>query len=367
MTEPLPQDGASAPRVDIGMGDLQRAVDMGILERAQARALWDFLAGAAPAGASVPAAARFSFGHTLYYFGGLIAISAMSLFMTLAWDALGPWGICALALVYAGAVWTAAEVLRAHGYVIPAGLLGALAVCLVPLATWSAQHALGLWPELSGGISGERYSQYHQWIDGRWLTLELTTLLVGALALWRMRLPFLVMPLAVTLWYMSMDLSRWPAGESDPWDFDHARRVSIVFGIAMCLVAGALDLYRRHRHTADFAGWLYLFGALAAWGGVTASHSDSELAKFVYALLNAGLVLFGAIIGRRIFTVLGAIGVATYLGYLAFQLFEDSLLFPFALSLIGLGIVGLGIWWQRHEAAIQARLGRLLPTVSWNR
>lgn len=362
MTEPAsapsPADPNGPARVAITREDLTRASAAGILDGAQAQALWGFLGGTA---ASLPEQARFSFGHTLYYFGGLLAIGAMSLFMTLSWDALGPWGICILSLLYGAGCWAMAETLRRRGFAIPAGLLGALAVFLVPLATWSAQHALGLWPEVDGAISGGRFNQYHQWVDARWLTLEVATLLAGALALWRMRLPFLVMPVALTLWYMSMDLSRWPAGNADIWDFDHARHVSIAFGVAMCVAAGALDVIRRRRGTADYATWLYVFGAFAAWGGITLSDSGSETARLVYALFNAALVLFGAIIGRRVFTVLGAIGVATYLGHLAFELFEDSLLFPLALTAIGLGLVAIGIWWQRHEAAIHARLRRFMP------
>lgn len=348
----------SGSRLEIGRADLERAQAAGIIEAGQMDALWAFLADR-PAGDLKPGEARFSFGHTLYYFGGLLAIAAMSLFMTLSWDVLGPWGICVLALLYGAFCWWMAEWLAKRGFPIPAGLLGALAVFLVPLATWSAQHALGLWPEVSGAVSGQRFSQYHQWVDGRWLTLEVATLIAGALALWRLRLPFLVMPVALTLWYMSMDLSRWPPGES--WDIEHARRISIAFGIAMCVAAGVLDRLRRRHGTADFATWLYLLGAIAAWGGITSSDSGTELTRLVYALFNGALVLFGAVINRRIFTVLGAMGVAGYLGYLAFELFQDSLLFPLALTAIGLTLVAVGIWWQRHEAAIHHRLRALMP------
>ena len=73
------------------------------------------------------------------------------------------------------------------------------------------------------------------------------------------------------------------------------------------------------------------------------------------------LVLAGAAIGRRVFTVFGALGVAVYLGYLSHQVFKDSLLFPLALTLLGLGLVALGVWWQRHETAIAARLARYVP------
>lgn len=324
----------------------------------QAHDLWDALArGPQP---PAPEVARFSFGHALYYFGGLLTIAAMSLFMTWNWAILGSWGVCILASLYALACWSAAEVLNQRGYPIPAGLLGALAVFLVPLATWAGQHALGLWPESNGPISGDRFYTYHLWLDRRWLSLEIATLAAGALALWRLRRPFLVMPIALTLWYMSVDLT---SAES----FVSAQRVSIVFGLALCLVAGMLDLIRRTRGTADYATWLYLFGAISAWSAVTATDNPSALAKLAYALVNGVLVLFGAAIGRRIFTILGAIGVTLYLGYLAFQLFQDSLMFPLALTAIGFALVMAGLWWQRHAPQLQRRLRAVLtraPGVS---
>ena len=85
------------------------------------------------------------------------------------------------------------------------------------------------------------------------------------------------------------------------------------------------------------------------------------MGKLLYALLNVFLVFVGAAIGRRVFTVLGAFGVAGYLGYLSHRVFKDSLMFPFALTLLGLGVVALGIWWQRHETSINERLSGWLP------
>ena len=61
------------------------------------------------------------------------------------------------------------------------------------------------------------------------------------------------------------------------------------------------------------------------WGGLSLRSSGSQLAKLGYGLLNAGLVFWGAAIGRRVFTILGALGVAGYLGYLSHRVFQDSL------------------------------------------
>jgi hypothetical protein len=229
----------------------------------------------------------------------------------------------------------------------------------VPLALWCVQQLAGLWPP--GGSSA--YRDYHVWIDWRWMTLEFGTLMAGVVMLWRYRFPFMVMPIAVTLWYMSMDVANGLM-QSAGFDWKLSRDVSLVFGIATCAIAMWVDVRSRAAQgdwQQDFAYWLYIFGALMFWGGLSWRDSSSELGKLAYALINAGLVLLGAAIGRRVFTVLGALGVAGYLGYLSHRVFQDSLLFPFALSVLGLGVVWLGIVWQRHEVAIHARLGRWVP------
>jgi hypothetical protein len=41
--------------------------------------------------------------------------------------------------------------------------------------------------------------------------------------------------------------------------------------------------------------------------------------------------------------------------------FRDSLIFPFALSVLGLAIIWLGVLWQRREAALSARVRGWLP------
>ena len=81
----------------------------------------------------------------------------------------------------------------------------------------------------------------------------------------------------------------------------------------------------------------------------------------MYLAINVALVLLGAMLVRRAFTVFGAIGIAIVLGDLSWRYFKDSWLVPIALTLIGLAIVYAGIWWSRHEAQLSARLRAGLP------
>jgi hypothetical protein len=65
--------------------------------------------------------------------------------------------------------------------------------------------------------------------------------------------------------------------------------------------------------------------------------------------------------GRRVYAVFGTLGIAFYLGHLADKVFKDSLLFPFALSLIGVAVIALGLYYHRNQAAIAAWMEARLP------
>jgi hypothetical protein len=330
---------------------LDDAVRAGILGAEQALALERFLQEQTPAAAEVP---RFSLVHVLYYLGGMIAIGAMSLFMTLGWNRLGGWGGFATALCYAALFLALTHwLLERKALRIPAGITATLAVVTVPLAIFGAQMALGHWD------SSRPYRDYHAFIDWRWIMMELGTLAAGVVLLWRYRFPFMLMPIAVTLWYMSMDLVPFLFGDWRDWEI--RKFISLWFGLAMVLVAFWVDL--RSRFSRDYAFWLYLFGVLTFWGGLSWLSSDSELNKFLYCLINVAMVLIGTLLGRRVFAVFGGLGIAGYLGHLAWRVFKDSLVFPVALSAIGLAIIWLGVLWQKRADRYSERLRAFLPAA----
>jgi len=167
--------------------------------------------------------------------------------------------------------------------------------------------------------------------------------------------PFIVMPIAVALWFMSMDLSEWFHGDTFTWE--QRQEVSLWFGLGLLLVVLLID----GRTREDYAFWGYLAGLLAFWGGLTSMNSDSELGKALYCLINVGLMLVAVLLRRPMFMVFGALGVAAYLGYLSYEVFAESLLFPVVLSLIGLAVIGLGLLYQKHRERLSDRLCAALP------
>jgi hypothetical protein len=324
---------------------LESAVAEKIITHEQADKLFTFLK------AQPSSRPSFDFTHVLYYMGGLIAIGAMTLFMNLGWENFGGWGICFISIAYACVGFKFANNFQKKGHAIPAGICATFVVALTPLAIYGIQHTMGWWPDES------TYREYHRYIKWHWIYMELGTLAMGAIIAYRYRYPFLQMPITVTLWYMSMDIAAMLAGGRP--DFELRAFVSMYFGLAMTLFAFWVDI--RSSKSGDYAFWLYLFGVMAFWGGMTSQHSDSEISKFVYCCVNLLLVGVGVVIVRRVFVIFGAIGCSIYLGHLANEVFKDSWLFPIALTAIGLGIIYLGLLWQKNEKKITQKVRRYLP------
>jgi hypothetical protein len=296
---------------------------------------------------------KFDAMHVAYYFGGMIVIGAMTFFFSLAWERVGGAGILALALAY-GCLFgfLGPHLFHARRLYVAGGLLTAVAVCMTPLAVYGLERALGWWPQGNPGT----YHDYHVWVKGSWLFMELATLAAGGVALPLVRFPFLTAPMAFALWYMTMDLTPLLFGQKD---FTGSQQlwVSVVFGAGILAFAYLVD--RRTRD--DYAFWLYLFGLAAFWGGLSLMDSGGPWSRFGYCVVNIILIAVSAVLTRPVFAVFGSFGVAGYLSYLAFRLFRDSLFLPMALTLIGVGVIMATVAYQRNRTRIDAYIVSVLP------
>ncbi len=272
-----------------------------------------------------------------YYFGAMLMISACAWFLGDKWETLGSPGVLVTTLIYLAIATAVGLWLRKKGYVVGGGLLITVAVCLVPLITYSIEDILGLWPDTRPGS----YQDYYPLIRGGWIVMELATMAAALIALLYVRFGFLTAPLAFSLWFFSMDFPAWVLGHenldwnTNAWITVGVGAVTILFGYAL---DRTLDTAKGPK-SQDFAFWCYLFGLMAFWGGLTSMDSDSELNKFFYMLLNVGLVALALYLNRTVFLVFGALGVHIYLGHLAYRVFQDSFLFPFVLALLGLSLI----------------------------
>jgi hypothetical protein len=285
-------------------------------------------------------------------------MSAMGWFMTLGWQKFGGVGIFAIATVYAIVFVLAGHHLwHEKDLKVPGGLLFTLAVWMTPLAVYGLEMATGIWPQGAPGT----FRDYHIWVKGSWILMETGTILAGLIALKFVRFPFLTFPMAFSLWYMSMDLTPLIFKRQE-FNWNERLWVSLVFGAVILIASWLID--RRTRE--DYAFWGYLFGLMAFWGGLSLMESSSELNKFLYCLINIALMLIAIFLGRRVFLIFGAGGVFGYLGHLSYTVFKDSMMFPIALSLLGLLIIFVGVQYQRHHEEIESAVLAALPDFARN-
>lgn len=336
-------------RLTIQATDLQHAVQAGVLTPGQDAELLRFLQQQQPEKAS------FQLAHVAYYFGAMLIIGAMGWLLTEAWMSVGDIALLLISATYMLIFTLSGRGMWQRGQQIPGGLLGAVAVSMTPLLVFAVQRLAGWWPADDGQSD---FHDYYVYVQSGWLVMEAATVIVGLLMLRILPFPFIVMPIAVALWFMSMDLTELLFGNT--FDFDQRRWVSLWFGLLILLGSLWVD----GRSQRDYAFWGYLAGLLAFWGGLSLMDSGSELAKAMYCLINLGLIGLAVLLRRSVFMIFGALGVAGYLGYLSYDVFADSLLFPIIITLLGLLVIGLGVVYQKHRDALTERLRSKIPQ-SW--
>lgn len=354
---PTPDSETSNHELSLTSSDIYRAAEQGVLTQADAERLvnWGFEQRfkqsrmAEPKAPAVEQRKGFNLVTVAYYFGAMLMITACAWFLGDKWDELGSPGILGVVVVYMMVAAALGWWLRNKGFIVGGSLLITVAVCLVPLLTYTIEDILGIWPAEHPG----RYENYYPWINGSWIVMELATIAAAAMALRYVRFGFLTAPIAFSFWFLSMDLAALISGNAY-LDWETRQWTSVIVGLIILLVGYALDKYL-HRtdesRSEDFAFWCYLFGMLAFWGGLTSMNGDSELNRGLYALLNIGLIWLAVKLRRTTFLVFGALGVHLYLGHLAYRVFQDSFFFPFALALLGLSLILLTVWMQRRVLA----------------
>src|SRR5690554_3412903 len=85
--------------------------------------------------------------HVLYYFGGCLAIVAMSLLMSLSWKTFGGGAIFLLAILYAGVGLKAMQVMVAKQLHIRRSSCAVFVESDVPVGVYGLLQWLNVWPE----------------------------------------------------------------------------------------------------------------------------------------------------------------------------------------------------------------------------
>ena len=203
---------------------------------------------------------------------------------------------------------------------------------------------LDRWP---GTFPGE-YQSFYSMIRGGWFLMEVITLLFTSISLYFFRAALLTVILYIILLFMGMDVLSFFVSSHSKGLTMGTIRTWISIGLGSVIIG--FSLFQDLKNRCDFAFWGYLIGAIAFWFGITFDlFFTTEFGKFFYCALNFLLLLFGAIVNRRVFIVFGVLGILTYLMELAFRKFLKSSAFPVMLSFIGILIIVLGLLIQKYS------------------
>ena len=331
---------------------LDDAVMRGVLTAEQRAAVVAIAAEWPAREVAPPRGPRIFDGPTLAYGAGAAAVLfAMGWFLADRWNALGPWGVLAIVAGYALVFLGVARVLRREGFGTAADVAVVLAVCTTAVMAWALQKALGLWPDIPGACRWD--SGAVAWCNQGWIVVELVVLLAALVALRHVPSALLTVPIAVALLFLLRHVVDAVRGSH----FDQsAEGWSLVIGASLMATLAYFVDRRSARDAHDYGAALWSAAVVAAvFAAGTLWGTDTGVR---HALPWAGLVAAIAALSlrRRVVLWFGAGCMLWYLGWLAFEVFDDVVAFPIALAMAGIAVIVATVVVQRQFPALVQRL-----------
>ncbi len=336
----------------IGFDDLEDAASRGIIDKKQAAQLWELLA---ERGAGV-----WSLSIVNVMIGILagLALLSFAVYAGLKIEYLTPLHVFGIAAaLWLASLWFADYAARSGALVI-ASAMATIAVALTPLAVFALQMHLGSWPfTIQDAAAASRAAQrglrdFHQFVDTRWLVMEMATIGVAAAVIaWR-KFTLPMMPICIVLWYMVMDYSMYSDLHQREMNFREIYQWnSVYFGLAALIVAVGVDHLNESQQ--DYGFWVYVAGVVSFWGGLVMMDSSGEWAKFQFACINLVLCLGAGYLQRWPLALFGGAGLVLYYQHLVTETFKDHDAFWLVSGISAIALLALLTWGIRHREAIQ--------------
>jgi hypothetical protein len=276
--------------------------------------------------------------------------------MVTSWDSFGPKGIAIISALYFTVFLTAGYFMFfKKNMEVAGGILFSVSIAIVPLLVFSILKVYNRWPQ------GWEYNDYYEWVKGKWIILEISTILVALPILYKTKFPFIVFLIAGSLWFFSMDIVPL-IYKTTYFTWTERANISIIFGLCMIGIGYVADVKLKK----DYAFWMYLFGLITLSSGLSVFY-NVDLYKFtLLGIVNILLILFSVFLNRNVFIVFGTIGLTQFLSRLSWEFFKGSVLFPFALTIIGVFLIILGILFQKNRKRIEDKIINKLPSYILN-
>ena len=289
--------------------------------------------------------------HVAYSVGAIAVLFGFGWFLADRWTVLGPEGVLAVILVYAGIFAAASVVLRRMGFNGAAGWMLVLAVAMTPIATWTLLEITGVWP--ARGTNYIRDQWYMGWMQ---MVLAFSTIAAALITLRFIRVSRVMGEIALAI------ASALPAVTALLYEQELQGMMSWTFlagGFALFAVGYALyrqsDLAKDEFYS-DSAEWFFAIGLIAVSIGYAMIFQQERFARQLLPVVSGGLLMAAVYLRRRLLLLFGLLGVVAYLAWLAFDVFRQYVGFPAVLATFGTLVILLTVWGQRRYPALVDRV-----------
>lgn len=318
-------------KTQIKIDDLLTAVEKGMLSSEQTSRLWNSLS------TRVSTSKESRALQCLYYLGFLLIIAAMT--GAALYKRFTGLELCLMALCSSGVFfWSGLRLWRREGFQTLSQLLIIAAIYAVPVAIYGLEKYTGIWP------LSFNYKNYNLVIQQDKVFMELGALLASMVALKRVRFPFLVALIGISLWLLATDST-----------FCVLQRCCADDKVALCvglLLLGSGYFFAK-KGSSDFAFWSYLVGTVALGVSLFLFTWHNTLNFWGYGLINIIIIMSAIVLKRKGLMSLGVLGFCYALFMLDEAWFQDTILWPCVLSGIG-SVVLLGtMLYQKKQSSMK--------------
>lgn len=244
----------------------------------------------------------------LAYLGGITILGAVGSLLATQADGHGAGAFVGWALLIFVVVTALAVAARSRAHRVTAGLLALSSVAASVVLLGAALNWLGLLSHDTDSLFGGTRVSF--------LLLALALVAASAVALAFFRFPLLVTGLAVGSWFFVTDLL---SGGGD-W----SAVLTILVGLGLLVTAFALD----SGSSNPYAFWFHVTAGLAIGGGLLWFFHDGDWDFVLIGLAGLAYVLFGDVLTRSSWVVLGAWGILQTTAHYADKWADLSIFFP---------------------------------------
>jgi len=203
-----------------------------------------------------------------------------------------------------------------------------------------------------GGFSDLRYNTYRDNVPFEWIYLIVNLVMCGLTPLLQRNVFIVFGGLGASAAIVDFLVTEATMSEN-AW-------IGICFGTIM---TGFGMVTEKKTPSSGVPFWAYMIGCTMFSGGLSVLFEDplpfynNQIFKFIFFLINIGLCLLSLYTQYRVFLIHGIFGCSWYIEQLVYIYYWNSWWLPVILTVIGLAIIAIAIYFSR-QAFAKFRRGR---------